>query len=212
MRYFLRSARGNAENDRAEAQRKNITSRHSVAEPWLICLDARTVFSIREDCMAFSKDWSERWRRFLAPPPSGDRKALDILRQRYVEEMQAAGRFKQHAQEMQYPQFREKLLHIATEKSKHAEWIAEKIATLAGKLPEVPERRSMDENSWQYLLTDLEEENRSVDHLPEQIWSIESDHPDITAVLQRIYEEEKKYRGEIREMLMRSDSFALSLA
>ena len=149
--------------------------------------------------MAFSKDWSERWRRFLAPPPSGDRKALDILRQRYVEEMQ-------------YPQFREKLLHIATEKSKHAEWIAEKIATLAGKLPEVPERRSMDENSWQYLLTDLEEENRSADHLPEQIWSIESDRPDITAVLQRIYEEEKKYRGEIREMLMRSDSFALSLA
>ena len=66
--------------------------------------------------MAFSKDWSQRWRRFLAPPPSGDRKALDILRQRYVEEMQAAGRFKQHAQEMQYPQFREKLLHIATEK------------------------------------------------------------------------------------------------
>jgi hypothetical protein len=58
-------------------------------------------------------------------------------------------------------------------------------------------------------LTDLEE-NRSADHLPEQIWSIESDPPDITAVLQRIYEAEKKYRGEIREMLMRSDSFALS--
>ena len=70
----------------------------------------------------------------------------------------------------------------------------------------------MDENSWQYLLTDIEEENRSGDHLPEQIWSIESDHPDITEVLQRIYDEEKKYRGEIREMLMRSDSFALSLA
>ena len=68
----------------------------------------------------------------------------------------------------------------------------------------------MDENSWQYLLTDLEEENRSADHLPEQIWSIESDHPEITAVLQRIYEEE--YRGEIRDMLMRSDSFALSFA
>lgn len=143
---------------------------------------------------------------------SGDRKALDILRQRYVEEIQAAGRFKQHAQEMQYPQFREKLLHIATDKSKHAEWIAERIATLAGKPPEVPERRSMDENSWQYLLTDLEEENRYVDSLPEQIWSTESDHPDITAVLRRIYEEEKKYRGEIKDMLMRSDSFALSLA
>ena len=127
--------------------------------------------------MALSKDWSEWWRRFLGASPDGHRETVDILRQRYVEEMQAADRFKQHAQEMQYPQFREKLLHIAADKSKHAEWIAEKIAALAGKLPEVPERRSMDENSWQYLLTDLEEENRSADHLPEQIWSIESDHP-----------------------------------
>jgi bacterioferritin (cytochrome b1) len=162
--------------------------------------------------MVSSKDCSEWWRRFLGSPPGADHKTLNILRQRYLEEMQAAGRFEQHAQEMQYPQFREKLLHIATEKSKHAGWIAEKIATLAGKLPEVPECRSMDENSWQYLLADLEEENRSADHLPEQIWSIESGHPDITAVLEQIYEEEKKYRGEIREMLMRSDSFALSLA
>ena len=152
--------------------------------------------------MAFSKNWSEWRSRFLGSPPGGAHKALDILRQRYVEEMQAAGRFRQHAQEMQYPQFREKLLRIATEKSKHAEWIAEKIATLAGKLPEVTERRSTDENSWQYLLTDLEEENRYVDSLPEQIWRTESDHPDITAVLRRIYEEEKKYRGEIRDMLV----------
>ena len=162
--------------------------------------------------MAFSNDWSEWWRRFLASSPDGDQKAVDILRQRYVEKMQAAGRYKQHAQKMQYPQFGEKLLHIAADKSKHAEWIAEKIATLGGKLPDVPERRSMDENSWQSLLNDLEEENRSADHLAGQISSIESDHPDITAVLQRIYEEEKKYRGEIRDMLMRSDSFALSLA
>jgi bacterioferritin (cytochrome b1) len=162
--------------------------------------------------MALSKNWSEWWRRFLGASPDGDRNAIDILSRRYVEEMQAADRFKQHAQEMQYPQFREKLLSIATAKSKHADWLAEKIAALGGQLPEVPERRSMDENSWQYLLTDLEEENRSADHLPEQIWSIDSDHPDITAVLQRIYEEEKKYRGEIREMLMRSDAFALSPA
>jgi bacterioferritin (cytochrome b1) len=113
---------------------------------------------------------------------------------------------------MQYPQFREKLLYIALEKTKHAEWIAEKIAALGGKLPEVPERRSMDENSWQYLLTDLEGENRSADHLPEQIWSIGSDHRDVTTLLRRIDDEEKNYRGEIRAMLMRSDSFARSLA
>ena len=57
--------------------------------------------------MAFGKDRSEWWRRFLGPSPGGDRKAVDILRQRYVEEMQAADRFKQHVQEIQYPQFRE---------------------------------------------------------------------------------------------------------
>jgi len=162
--------------------------------------------------MAFSKDWSEWWRHFLGASPDGHRETIDILRQRYVEEIQAAVRFEQHAQEMQYPQFCEKLLHIALEKTKHAEWIAEKIIALGGKLPEVPERWSTDENSWHYLVTNLEEENRSADHPPEQKWIIESEHPDITPVLQRIDEEEKKYRGEIRKMLMRSDSFALSLA
>ena len=162
--------------------------------------------------MDFRQDWSNWWRVFLGASSDRDLAVIEILRQRYVDEMQGISQLTQHADKMHYPQFRKKLLHIAADKSKHAEWIAEKIATLAGKLPEVPEGRSMDENSWQYLLTDLEEENRSADHLPEQTWSVESDHPDITAVLQRIYEEEKKYRGEIREMLMRSDSFALSLA
>jgi len=46
------------------------------------------------------------------------------------------------------PSFAKNFSHIALER--HAEWIAEKIAALGGKLPEVPERRSMDENSWQY--------------------------------------------------------------
>jgi len=162
--------------------------------------------------MAFSNDWWEWWRRFFGPSPGGDQKAIDILRQRYVEEMQAAGRFKLHAQKMQYPQFREKLLRIATDKSEHAEWLAEKIATLGGKLPEVPERQSMDENSWQSLLMALEDENRSAGHLPEQLRRIGLEHPDITKFLQEIFQEQKKHRDEIREMLMRSDPFALSLA
>ena len=38
------------------------------------------------------------------------------------------------------------------------------------------------------------------------------EHPDITKFLQEIFQEEKKHRDEIREMLMRSDPFALSLA
>ena len=82
---------------------------------------------------------------------------------------------------------------------------------LGGKLPEVAARRSVEENSWRSLLLVLEEENRSAEHLPEQIWSLQSAYPEITQVLQQSYEEEKKCRTEIRRMLMRSDAFALSL-
>ena len=162
--------------------------------------------------MAFSDDWSEWWRRFFGPSPGGDQKAVDILCQRYVEEMQQSDRFKQHAQRMHYPQYQEKLLRLATEKGEHAKLIAEKIVTLGGKLPGVPERRSTDENSWQSLLMALEDENRSADHLPEQLRRIGLEHPDITKFLQEIFQEQKKHRDEIREMLMRSDPFALSLA
>ena len=162
--------------------------------------------------MAFSKDWPEWWRRFFGPSPDGYQKAVDILRQRYVEEMQQSDRFKQYAQRMHYPQYQEKLQRLATEKGEHAKLIAAKIVALGGKLPGVPERRSTDENSWQSLLMALEDENRSADHLPEQLRRIGLEHPDINKFLQEIFQEQKKHRDEIREMLMRSDSFALSLA
>jgi len=162
--------------------------------------------------MAFTKEWSKWWRGFLGTSPNRDLAATEILRQRYVEEMQGIGHLTKHPHKMQYPQFREKLLHIAADKSKHAEWIAEKKAALGGKLPEVPERRSMDENSWQSLLMALEDENCSADRLPEQLRRIGLEHPDITKFLQEISHEQKKHRDEIREMLMRSDPFALPLA
>jgi uncharacterized protein Smg (DUF494 family) len=58
----------------------------------------------------------------------------------------------------------------------------------------------------------LEDENRSVDRLSEQLRRIGLEHPDITKFLQQISREQENHRDEIREMLMRSDPFALSLA
>lgn len=156
--------------------------------------------------------WAAWWRDFFGTSPDRDRVAIEILGQRYVEEMQAADRFNQHAQKMHYTQFCENLLQIATDKSKYARWIAEKIISLGGKLPEVSEYRPTDENSWRYLQMDLAEENRCADHLPEQIWRIESDHPEISQLLQQIFDAEKKHRHELADMLMRSDGFARSLA
>ena len=127
--------------------------------------------------------------------------------------MQQRDRFKQHAEKMHYPQFREKLLQIASEKNEHAERIGQKILALGGTLPSVPELRSTDdENSWQQLTTALEEEARSADHLAEQLRGIGSEHPEITHLLQQISAQEKKHRADITHMLMRSDPFAYSLA
>jgi len=162
--------------------------------------------------MAFSKNWLDWWRRFLDLAPDESLNVVDFLRRRYVEEVQRIERFKQHAENMHYPQYRERLLRMATEKSKHAERIGEKIAALGGRLPDVGEPRSTDENSWQSLSMALDEENRSADHLPEQLRSIESEHPDIAKFLQQISREQENHRGEIRDMLMRSDPFAQSLA
>jgi rubrerythrin len=168
--------------------------------------------SERDNRMPFKKNWSQWWRRFLDFAPDASLEALDILRQRYVEEVQQAGRFKQYAQRMHYPQYQGKLLQLAADTSKHAQWIAAKIGALGGGLPKVPERRSTNENSWKSLLMAIEDENRSADHLPEQLRRIGLDYPDITKLLQEVSYEQKKHRDAIREMLMRSDPFALSLA
>ena len=162
--------------------------------------------------MPFSKNWSEWWRRFLDLSTDESCTVVDILRERYVGEMQQADRFEQYARRMHYPQYQEKLLQLATEKSKHAQWIAEKIAALGGKLPEASECRSTDENSWRSLSKALQDENRSADRLPEQLRRIGFEYPDITRFLLDISLAQKKHRDEIREMLMRSDPFALSLA
>jgi hypothetical protein len=62
-------------------------------------------FSKRENRNAVTKDWSTRWHKFLGTSPDRDRVAIEILRQRYVEEMQGIGQLTIHARKMQYPNF-----------------------------------------------------------------------------------------------------------
>ena len=58
----------------------------------------------------------------------------------------------------------------------------------------------------------LDDENRSADHLAEQLRGIQSDIPDVVKLLQHVSEQQKEHRGEVRDMLLRSDPFAFSLA
>lgn len=153
----------------------------------------------------YEKSWSDWWREFLGVSPGGYHHAIKLLCARYLEEMRHVQRYTQHAEHMQYPQFREKLLRIAADEARHAEWLAQKIALFGGKLPHVPAEAPTTKNSWQYLLGDLEEEKHCSEDMIEMMQSLRDELPDIAAMLERIYEDSERHRSEIRAMLMRSD-------
>lgn len=155
--------------------------------------------------MAIEKSWREWWRGFLGFSVDLRAKALGILNHRYIKESQHIARLTPHAQRMQYPQFRDKLLAIAADKAKHVEWIAEKINLLGGNLPDVPTVTNSENTSWQFLSENLNREQQCAAELIEQAHSLRGELPDVAEVLERIYDDAKRHREMLREMLMRSD-------
>jgi rubrerythrin len=164
--------------------------------------------------MAENKRWSDWWRQFLGFSSDGYQRAVEILTKRYVEESRHVARFTQHAQRMQYPQFRDKLLAIAADEAKHVEWLAEKIKLFGGRLPEVSPTFEPVKNSWQYLLEDLNEGQICAAELMEEAQNLREELPAVAEVLERIYQDGVRHRDEIRKMLMKSDpqSFSAWLA
>jgi bacterioferritin (cytochrome b1) len=155
--------------------------------------------------MVYQKSWPDWWRQFLGLSPNGYHEVLKILQDRYIDEMRHVQRYAQHAGKMQYPQFRERLMTIAADEARHAEWLADKIRLLGSKLPSVSGIAAAGRNSWQYLLADVDEEKHCSDELIEQMQTVRNEMPDVAKMLERIYEDGEKHRTEIREMLMRSD-------
>ena len=107
--------------------------------------------------------------------------------------------------------FGQKLLAIAADEAKHVERLAEKIKLFGGRLPDVPPVPAATKNSWQYLLEDLNEEQRSAAGLIEQAQSLRAEFPAVAEVLEGIYADGMRHREQIREMLMKSDPQSLSL-
>jgi rubrerythrin len=160
--------------------------------------------------MYSSSSWREGLRRFLGLRT--ENKALEILRQLYVEKSQHAVVFAEHASRMHYPQFRAKLLEIAARETEHLKWIGEKIKLLGGSLPVVSPSRPAAGNSWEFLLADLDDESRCAGELLEAAARLEADSPAVAETLRRIYEEEQVHREELRAMLMRSDPSSVRAA
>ncbi|HSK31219.1 MAG TPA: ferritin-like domain-containing protein, partial [Candidatus Limnocylindria bacterium] len=115
--------------------------------------------------MSVKTSWSEGLLTFIGAVPAGANEAVEVLRQQYVWESQHATRYRQHAARMQYPQFRDALLRIADDESRHLEQIAEILRVLGSEPPGVPPIEPSRKNSWQYLLENLEAEQSHSDDL-----------------------------------------------
>lgn len=155
--------------------------------------------------MGCNKSWSEWWRGFLGIGSDGYRKALEILCTRYLEENQHVARYRAQAAKLQYPQFRKKLSAIAADETKHVNLLAEKITSLGGRLPEVPPLSVDEKTSWQYLLEDLNENERCSAQLIADAQDLRDELPTVVELLEQIYQDESRYRDNLRDMLMRSD-------
>ena len=155
--------------------------------------------------MSGGATWSDWWREFLGIPTSATNRALEILNQIYVQKSHHAALFKQHAENMQYPQFRDKLLAIATDEAEHAESLAGKIKLLGGRVPDVAKITDTEKTSWQYLLEDLNTERQSAAALIQQAQSLREEIPSVADLLEQIYQNSEKHCESLRQMLMRSD-------
>lgn len=150
------------------------------------------------------------WREFLGFSVDPYCQAREILIERYREKSRHVALFTQHAERMQYPQFRKRLLEIAADEAQRVEWLADKIRMFGGQLPDIPPVNEPSKNSWQYLLEDLTEEQRSAPELLEQAQRLHEQFPDISETLEGIYRDGVKHRETIRDMLMKSDPQSLS--
>jgi rubrerythrin len=134
---------------------------------------------------------------------------IEVLSERYIEESRHVARFTEHADRMQYPQFRHRLLAIAADHAEHVEMIGEKIKQLGGRLLGVPPLSPSEKNSWQYLLEDLNEQQRSLAELLAQVQTIKEELPEVAELLMKINQDGARHRAAIRDMLMKSDPQAL---
>jgi rubrerythrin len=149
--------------------------------------------------------WSDSHRGWTGSADDGRDTAIEVLSHRYVREKQHVMRFRQHAERMECPKLREALLRIAAKEEEHAKWIVAKIKALGGELPPVIEVRCTNESNWDYLRSDLDDERRCVAEVEEDKLAIQSQFPDIVALLDLIEDDALKHREEIREMLKESE-------
>ena len=158
--------------------------------------------------MSLNLNWLTRLRGRDSSPDDARERILELLGHRYLRESQHVLRFRQHAERIADRQVRATLLRIAAEEAEHVRWIEERIVSLDGKLPAVIEIHYSHESTWEYLRSDLDEERRCEAEIEDDKENLQSDFPDIVALLDRIEADAEKNRQEIRALLLRNADVA----
>jgi rubrerythrin len=137
---------------------------------------------------------------------------LNVLRACYVRESQHAMRYRQHAERIHQPEFRQALLNISAQEQKHAESLGVQIQSRGGQIPEViPVHVAKEQNLWQYLRTDLEEEERCGEELRDDLLLVIGKSPEIARLLNQIDRDCKSHWLRIRAMLADTDPLSAGL-
>ena len=148
----------------------------------------------------------ESWAKLLEPGNALRAAVLNALCHCYVREKQHAMRFRQHAEKVETPNLHWALLSIALEEERHAESIGVKLDTLQAKRPNVfPVHFAKEENTWDYLRTDLQEEDRCDGELKENLSALRGEFPEIAELLDRLESDGERHRRQIRELMVQCE-------
>jgi rubrerythrin len=142
-------------------------------------------------------------REYLNPDKQKD--LLEILSQEYIEKSENVLKLTDYAATMVYPQFRDKLLRIASEEQAYIHRLAEHIAALGGEVPQTNFSPRPGKNAWERLLTALEKKKRHISDRIDRLVQLQRIDPKFAEELRRMRQEEEIHHREIQAMMMRSD-------
>ncbi|WP_157202545.1 ferritin-like domain-containing protein [Calidithermus chliarophilus] len=126
---------------------------------------------------------------------------LQVLAERYRDEISDAALAKQAAEGLPYSHLRQTLERIAQREQQHAEWLADKIRALGGTPPPPP--TISDQATWHELLAAYESEKA------DKVAYLENSLPDeeLEALFHRIAQEEQQNIEELRQVITRIDPY-----
>ena len=155
---------------------------------------------------AFRKFFKRIWDSFCKYFNPDDRlHTLEILSEEYIEKTENVVKLTDYAARMVYPQFRDKLLRIATEEQGYIRWLTEHITALGGEVPQPRFSPKTGKNAWERLLTVLEKKKRRGSDRIDRLLQLDRVNPEIAQELRRMRLEEELNQREIQDMMMRSD-------